>query len=108
MAFVYWGGEDAVDGIRQLEDKLRGSKQGLTLWALKSLESVWVPQLHQEVAHHLLWHDATVKTLNDFVDNMRKRQWIYLHVNHPDNKLIAKDVGMFSFCLACLTLHRAY
>ena len=108
MAFVYWGGEDAVNGIRQLEDKLRYSKHKLTLWALKSLESVWLPKFHQEVAHHLLRHDATVKTLTTFVEDIRKRQWIYLHVNHPDNKLIAKTVGMLSFCLACLTLHRAY
>jgi hypothetical protein len=95
MAFVYWGGEDAVTGIRQLEDKVRDGKYGLTLWALKCLESVWLPQFHQEVAHHLLRHDATVKTLNDFVEDVRKRQWIYLHVRHPDNKLIENAGGMF-------------
>ena len=54
MAFVYWGGEDAVAGIRQLEHKVRDGKYGLKLWALKCLESVWLPQFHQEVAHHLL------------------------------------------------------
>ena len=68
---MYWGGEEAVAGIRQLEDKLRDGKCGLTLWALKCLESVWLPQFHQEVAHHL--EDATVRTLNDFVEDVRKR-----------------------------------
>ena len=95
MAFVYWGGEEAVAGIRQLEDKLRDGNGGLTLWALKCLESVWLPQFHQEVAHYLLRSDATVRTLNDFVENVRKRQWIYLHVRHPDNKPIEKAGGMF-------------
>ena len=53
MAFVYWGGEDAVARTRQLDDKVRDGKYGLTLWELKCLESVCLPQLHQEVAHHL-------------------------------------------------------
>ena len=35
-----------------------------------------------------------MRTLNDFVEDVRKRQWIYLHVRHPDNKLIEKAGGM--------------
>ena len=95
MAFVYWGGKEAVAGIRQLADNLRDGKYRLNLWALKCLKSVWLPQFHQEVAHHLLRSDATVRTLNEFVEDVRKRQWIYLHVRHPDNKLIEKAGGMF-------------
>ena len=98
MSFVYWGGEDAVAGIRHLEEKLADTKNKLTLWALKCLESVWLPQFHAEVAHHMLRSDSTVKTLKNCVEGVRKRQWIYMHVHHPDNNLMHKDVGMFLTC----------
>jgi hypothetical protein len=94
MNFVYWGGEDAVQGIRQLEAKMSDEKHRLSLNGLKCLESVWLPQFHMDVAHHLLRQDATVKTLSTFVADVRKRQWIHLHLRHPENKLIKKAGGM--------------
>lgn len=44
----------------------------------------------------MLRSDSTVKTLNQYVVGVRKRQWIYMHVHHPENKHIGKAGGMFS------------
>ena len=67
------GRKEGVAGIRQLEDKLRDGKGGLTLWAMRCLESVWLPQFHQEVTHHLLRSETTVRMLNVFVEDLSKR-----------------------------------
>ena len=96
--FVYWGQDDAVKGIGQLETKMAQTgkeKDALSLNALQCLQSVWLPIFHTEVAQHLLRTDATVKSLAACVQDIKVRQWVFLHVRHPQNKLLHRTIGVF-------------
>ena len=79
--------------MKNLETKSR--KEEVTRNAFKKLEGLHLPGSLQNVCAHMNLKNSTLRTTQNYIDAQITDQWVFFHLDHPDNKqYVNQTAGM--------------
>ena len=83
--------------MKNLESKSK--KEDPTRNAFKKLEGLHLPSLLQKVCAHMNLKHSTLRSTQNYIDALMKKQWVIFHLDHPDNKqYVNQTAGMRQCC----------
>ena len=82
--------------MKNLENKRK--KEDVTRNAFKKLEELHLPSLLQKVCAHMNLKDSTLRTTQNYIDALIMEQWVFFHLDHPDNKQYVNQTAGMRHC----------
>ena len=93
MTFAYYGGADAVKGLKQMHEK----GQKVTKNSLKKLEGIIFPEFYKKVASVMQDDRTNLQSLHKSMDTIIIEQWVMMHLDHPNNiHYVRPEKGVYS------------
>jgi len=88
LAFAWWGGKDAMLGIKNMEAVL--GEDAVHRTALAQLKNVHTQENCLTIAKFMQRTDITFPTLHAKIKDVLHRQWVEWHLTHPKNDKLSK------------------